>query len=143
MKMDKEKIKKFKPFILPVITMVLIFTFLIFYLPGKTSDGKGNAITGFFVREPVYEISGYIELGNLDVQRDNNCKIFLEILSKENKTMLNNYTLGIDNFLEKDGKYVFNLEALKIPLEPGDYLIDVLVYCNGVKTSESEKEITI
>ncbi len=141
--MDKEKLDKFKPYVLPVITLILIFAFFTFYLPGKTDNGESNVITGFFVRQPVYGLSGSIELGNLNLERDSNCKIDLELLSKGDRKMMGNYSLGVDNFLKKDEKYVFDLEALKISLEPGNYLLDVLVYCNGIKTSESEQEITI
>jgi hypothetical protein len=137
--MKKETLDKFKPFFLPVVTLVIVFALFTFYIPGNKNN---NLITGLFAREQNYELNASIELNNLNFERDSNCTIVIKVLS-EKKEIIQNYSLGIDNFVKKDNNYAFDLSSLKIYLNPGKYFLDVIVYCDDEKISESEKEITV
>jgi len=147
--MKKEKFDKFKPYVLPVITLVFfIFLFAFSSSSRQIFSNPQNIITGFFAREPIYALNGSIELSNLDDSKLNdNCSVLFLITSEtENKT-INSSSLTLQQFLakaeKKDNKYVLNIEDLNIQLVQGNYSLGVEVYCNDELVSISKQEIEI
>jgi len=144
--MDKEKVKGIRPFILPVITLILIFALFTFYLPGKTNSKTNNVLTGFFSREPSYLLGGSVLIKDVNLEKDGNCTVFLSVYSLDKVKKIENYSLSMGEFLKKaekkDQSYIFNLNNLNISLTPGNYSLKVLISCNGQEIS-SEQEIKI